>query len=47
MKLTKAAVKAFEQDQKQYGTKVARHNVLWTVAADIFRGLGVRRIKTN
>lgn len=47
MKLTKAVVRQFESDQKEHGTKVALTNVIWLIAADLFRSVGVTRIRTE
>lgn len=47
MKLTNQAVKQFEQDQKEHGTKVALYNIIWQLAADILKGIGVKHIKTS
>ena len=46
MKLTKQFVSKFENWQKEYGTKVALYNVIWEIAADIFKEIGVKRIRT-
>ena len=47
MKLTNAVVKQFETDQKEFGTKVALYNVIWQLAADILKGIGVSHIETS
>ena len=47
MKLTNQTVKWFEQEQKQHGTKTALHNLIWTIAADLLKGIGVKHIKTS
>lgn len=47
MRLTKAVVRQFESEQKQFGTKTALHNVLWQVAAGLLRDLGIKRIRTS
>lgn len=46
MKLTKTEVREFERQQKQYGTRTALQNVLWVVAADLMKDIGVTRIRT-
>lgn len=46
MKLTKQFISQFEKWQKEYGTKVALYNVIWEIAADIFKEIGVKRIRT-
>lgn len=47
MKLTKNLVKHFEQEQKEFGTKVALFNIIWQVAADILKEIGIKTIKTK
>lgn len=47
MKLTNKTVKWFEDEQKKHGTKTALHNVIWNIGADIFKMIGVKRIKTS
>ncbi len=39
-------VKWFEDEQKQFGTKVAMHNLIWTVATDILSTIGEKHIHT-
>ena len=47
MKITKAVIREFERQQKQHGTAVAMQNVLWGVAANLLRDIGVNRIRTS
>jgi len=47
MMLTNAMVKWFEDEQREYGTKTALSNLLWTVAASLFEGIGITRIQTT
>ena len=47
MKLTKARIKQFEREQKEFSTHTALFNVLWQVAAQIFSDLGVKSVKTG
>ena len=47
MKLTNNFIKNFEEQQKDYGTKIALTNVLWLVAIDIFHDINVKSIKTT
>ena len=47
MKLTDEKVKWFEQEQKDYGTKVAMYNLIYTIASDILTDLGIKQIKTS
>ena len=47
MKLTKTVVKHFENEQKAFGTKIALHNILWQVASELLKDLGIKSIKTK
>lgn len=47
MKLTGRLVKAFEADQKRYGTHTALFNVLWMHANEDLTDLGVTRVRTE
>ena len=47
MKLSKPVIKQFEQDQKVHGTKVALYNVIWVLAAELFKDIGVKRIRAS
>lgn len=47
MKLTKAVVKQFENDQNENGTNVAIHNLVFTIASDLLHGVGVKNIKVT
>lgn len=47
MKLTKAVVKQFEQEQAQFGTRIALSNILWLVASSIMTGIGVTRLRVS
>lgn len=44
MKLTKSRIKHFENEQKMYGTKVALHNLVVTIATNLLEDLGIKRI---
>lgn len=46
MKITKNLIKHFEQEQKEFGTKTALFNIIWTIASDLLKDLGITRIKT-
>lgn len=46
MKLTNGLVSKFERHQEKYGTKVALYNLIWEIAADLFKDIGVKRIRT-
>ncbi len=46
MKVTKSLVKWFEQEQKDCGTETALSNVLWQVANDLLRDLGIVGVHT-
>lgn len=45
--MSKADIKSFERDQKQFGTEVALANVLWSAGSDLMRRAGVTKIKTT
>jgi hypothetical protein len=47
MKLTKQLIKNFEQEQKNYGTKVALYNVICLIAFGLLKDLGIKHIKTK
>lgn len=47
MKITQDVIKNFELSQELYGTKIALGNILWDVAAQIYKDLGVTRIRTS
>lgn len=47
MKLTKREIKDFEKQQKEYGTETALYNVIWGIAADLLKDVGVTRIRTS
>lgn len=47
MKITDRVVRQFETEQKQHGTKVALSNVIWLIADDLLRGIGVKNVKTT
>lgn len=47
MKLTKSVIKMFEDDQKNYGTKIALFNIIWQIAEELMRDIGVKGIKTT
>ena len=46
MKITKAKIKDFEEQQIEYGTEVAVKNLIWEVAADLMKDIDVVRLKT-
>lgn len=46
MKLTKNRIKSFEREQKEYGTKTALYNIIWQIAADLFKDIGILGIRT-
>jgi len=45
--LDKKSVRFFEKQQKEFGTKVAMYNLLWTVVSELFTSIGVKEIKTK
>lgn len=47
MKITKLVIKHFEIEQKEYGTETALHNVIFNVASEILRDLGIKNIDTK
>lgn len=47
MKITKALVKRFEEDQKQNGTNTAIYNVIWLIADELLKDLGVTKVHTS
>lgn len=47
MKLTKKFVKQFEAEQKQYGTETALYNVIWQIASDLLKDIGVTHVRTS
>jgi hypothetical protein len=47
MKITKALVKRFEEDQKEHSTAVAIHNVLWLVADGMLKDIGITKVHTS
>jgi len=47
MKITKELVKYFDQEQKEFGTKVALHNLMWKFASQLLKDLGAKSIKTS
>lgn len=47
MKVTDDLVIEFETEQRDFGTQIALHNLLWRVADEQFRDLGVIGISTQ
>ena len=47
MKLNKDMIKHFEYEQKKYGTEIAIHNLIWELVSDIYKIIGVKKIKTS
>lgn len=47
MKITKQLVNHFEQEQKDFGTQVALHNLMWSFASQLLKDLGAKSIKTS
>ena len=47
MKLTNNLVKHFEQEQKKFGTKTALYNLIWQIASDLLKDLGIKSVKTR
>lgn len=46
MKITKAVIRKFEQTQQEHGTKTAISNLLWELASDLLKDIGVVSTKT-
>jgi hypothetical protein len=47
MKLTKTVIKNFEQEQKEFGTKTALFNIIWIIASELLKDIGIKNIKTK
>jgi hypothetical protein len=47
MKVTKALVKRFEEEQKKNDTETAIFNILWLSAVEMLNDIGVKQIKTS
>ncbi len=47
MKVTKTVIKEFENEQKQFGTKVAITNVIWLIASELLKDIGVKKVSTT
>ena len=47
MKLSRSVIRQFEQDQVAHGTKTALYNVIWVLAGELLKDIGVKRIKTS
>lgn len=47
MKLTKSVIIMFEEDQKEYGTKTALFNIIWVIASNLLKDIGVKRVHTS
>lgn len=47
MRVTKDIVSTFEYEQKTWGTELAIMNLLWQLAAEIYKDIGVTRIRTG
>jgi hypothetical protein len=47
MRLTKAVVRRFEDEQKENGTETALRNLLWENATEQLRDIGVKRVHTS
>lgn len=40
-------IKHFENEQKEFGTKIALYNYIWSLAYGIFKGIGVVHCSTE
>ncbi len=47
MKITKVLVKEFEYQQKEFGTRTAIYNLIWSITADLLKDIGIKHIKTR
>lgn len=47
MKLTKQTIKQFESEQKSFGTDVALYNIIFSIASDLLKDIGVKHISTS
>ena len=47
MKLTKQIIKQFENEQKDYGTRTALFNIIWQIAGQLMKDIGVKGISTK
>ena len=45
MKITKATIKRFEDDQEKFSTGVAIHNVIIELVMDILKDIGIKSLK--
>lgn len=46
MKITKTIIKEFEKQQNKFGTKTALQNIIWQIASNLMKSIGVKRTKT-
>ena len=47
MKLTESVIAQFEAEQTAHGTRIALGNVLWQLASDLFKDIGVTKVSTS
>ena len=47
MKITKSLISHFEQEQTEFGTETAIFNLLWSLASEQLKAIGVNSIKTS
>jgi hypothetical protein len=47
MRITKSVINSFEEDQRDHGTEVALHNILWQLAAGLLKDLGATKVTTT
>ena len=47
MKITKTVIKQFESEQKDFSTEVAIHNLVWKLAEELLRDIGITKISTS
>lgn len=46
MKITKNVIRQFESEQKDFGTYVAVYNIVFLVATELLKDLGIKKVKT-
>jgi len=47
MKLTKSVIAQFEAEQATHGSKLALSNLIWQLATDLLKDIGIRKVSTN
>jgi len=47
MKITKTITKQFENEQEEFGTKIALQNIIFILVTGLLKDLGIKSIKTK